>query len=676
MKSRAELLEERKQHLIMQEEMEKMSNKGLKGVGKDIWKGAKNVYPALAEMFSNLPGETIGAYRQSKKDPLRLYKNIIGGGMQGLHGLASTPGNIRDYLVEKELSPSDSPSFRLPEEYFPKEFNANEAVGIEGHQRGDALLQGLASSAPYIAGGELGALGGLARTGARAGSQAAYGAGLNQNPVTAALMVPGMELPLRGAGAALNAARPRHSLRGNLPPAQIEANARAAEGTNTDLGSIVGSPILKQVFENMSTKWPGGGGENILANQAAQVEERAENLLNESGANLPPGERNAQLKTALETAYETQRQRKNELYEPVNQIAEEEGFSLVLPTFRNRVQQQMRSILRSPLLQHDADFRAALGKLAGLEDPEIAVESAILGQNGLPIISEIIRPSILETNMTAGKLHEEGTRLKNNKNASAHDRAIGNLYLDLANRARNDIRAELEARGSPELQEAYETATENYRENFSQFLDQDIYRLAQPEVEAETIINDIIKPGAQKDKFLRIEKIQNALPPEQRNILGNAWLRNAIDKEGSLNPKQFSQMINKLGPRQFEALFPDPNYRQQLLDYGRLRGMNEKALSRLANPSTGQQLAVPAMIMGQVSAVANNLSNGNYLQALGWALGPQVGSRLANRLLTDPNYRNMVLEGLQQPPRPNPMQNQNSMAALLSGQAQQYEGDE
>lgn len=642
---RRQLLERKRELLLQEQERAKKPAVGLRGVGKDIYKGAANIYPALAEMIQSLPSELMGAGKQLFTDPERTGQNVIGGAALGLHGALSTPGNIRDYLVGKELVSPESPSFRLPESWMPKEFDPNEATGMQGHQPGDEFLQGIGSYLPYAPLGEAGALGPMARMGTRSGTQSLHAVGQNQNPVTAAGMVPNLELPLHLA----NAARPSRLFRGNLPAEELQANMRAAEGTQTGLGDVIGSPTLKQLFENVTTKWPGSGADELLGNMARQVENRAENLLERSGEGLAPGERNAQLKGALETAYENQRNQKNALYEPVNELAQQEAFTLELPSFRDRARQQLDEIATSPLMRYDLDFRNLFNRLSGLE------QGATRG------------PSILEANMLADKLYNEGQKLLGSPTGA--DRHIGGLYQNLAERTRNDIRNELRTNGSPELRAAYDEATRNYRENFSQFLDKDLYRLTRPDIEAESIINDVIKPGKQGDKFSRIEKIQNALPPEQRNILGNAWLRNALDKEGTLNAKQFAQLINKLGPRQFEALFPDPQYRQQLLDYGRLRGMNEKALSRMANPNTGQQLAAPMMIGSQIGGVSAAIAAGNPFAALGYGLGPQVGSRIANHFLTNPATRNNFINQMLENELNQGNQRRNILPSLLAAQA-------
>lgn len=79
-------------------------------------------------------------------EPNRAMRNMGAGLAQLGHGVLSAPGNIRDYLVQKELASKEAPSMRLPEEILPKEFNYPEAMGVQGHQPGDALLQSIASN--------------------------------------------------------------------------------------------------------------------------------------------------------------------------------------------------------------------------------------------------------------------------------------------------------------------------------------------------------------------------------------------------------------------------------------------------------------------------------------------------------------------------------------------------
>lgn len=626
-----------------------ISKKGMEGIFEDIKSGVKQVPSALKSMVSELPSEIYGAATH----PNRIPQNLLAGLAQGGAGLLNTPANIRDYLVEKDLASQESPSFRLPQSILPQQFDYAKGLGLGAQAPGDALIQSLGAAAPYIAGGEAGTLGTAARMGARAGTQAAFATGQNENPITAGLMVPAIELPLRGAPALYEAARPTNLFRGNLSTEELAANLRAAQGTNTDLGNIIGSPTLKQIFENLSTKWPGSGADELLGRMANQVENKGQDLLKTSGKDIPPGDRNRILKDTIEQAYENQRKIKDELYHPVDEAALSEGFKLELPSLEKFSKEFGATINKSALMKNDPALKSIFNDLSKYKTATKQTQHKTIGPNALLSEPEIIYPSLVEAKSLANRLQNEAT--SHYKSSNPADHFIAGKYQKAANAIRDDIKNQISTKGSDNLKELYKKAEKNYAENYSQFLDKDIYKWTRPDVNAETIINDIIQPGKQNDKFTRIEKIQNILPENMKNIFGDAWLRNAIDKEGQLNPKQLSQMINKLGPRQFEALFPDPQFRQQLLDYGRLRGMNEKALSRMANPMTGASLGAPGMIGAQIAGVVDALNQGNYPLAAIYALGPQIGSNLINKLLTNPATRErfiyQMLENETRPPR-------------------------
>lgn len=576
---------------------------GFKGVGQDLLSLIKNTPGFMNQLATNVRTGTPGQVKGAFKNPERLPASIMSGIAQTGEFIPSIPPMIADYLAKKELV---SPEFAQGVIRPPK-MNFQEYFGNEGEMPGDVLGNLMGG---FIGGGPMGVEAGIpaARTATQLGKKAASQA----NPV--------------------------NFMRGPLSKEELIKNLMAAQGTNTPLGEIIDSPLLKGLFENFSSKTPLGGGDTITGKILNQVQERAESLLEQSGKGLTSQPIREQLKGALENAYNVQRKVKNDLYTPVNQLAEKENFSLNLPSFREKAKEQIKNILNSPLISHDNDFMNAVAKLAGFDPAEINVESIILGKNAKPLISETIKPSIAEVEMTASKLYNEGQALIK-RNANASDRAIGNLYLDLAKRANDDIKAELKSRGSPELNDAYHKATENYRENYSQFLDKDVYKFVLDDSNFDTIVDDIIKPGKTSDKFTRLQKIQNILPGNQKNLLGNAWLRRSLDKEGNLNAKQFAQLIDKLGPEQFEALFPDPVYRQQLLDYGRLRGMNEKSLSRMANPNTGQTLNLPAQLAGQAATVAGLYSSGHPILGTAAIFAPQLAAKGVNKVLTSPKVR-------------------------------------
>ena len=638
--SRLDQLKRRRQELqaqnMMEPEEERQSTKGWGAVGRDVKESVKNVYPELLEMVKNLPGQAYGASKQLLTDPARFGKNIGAGLGEGGHGLLSTPGNIRDYLSERGIVSEESPSFRLSEKVLPKEYNYPKGVGIEGEESGDELIRALSGSAPYVAAGEMGAFGTLGRMGTRSLAQGSYQAGQNQNPLTAALMVPGAEVPIRGALSARNL-KPTNLFRGHLDPQELLSNVEAAEGTNTPLGRIIGSPSLSHAFENATKDVPFAGGEQILSDVAGQVEGRGESIMGQLGKKVGSQDPNELVKSLMDKAYKEQTKIKNDLYRPVSELAKSENFQVELPTFTILARNTSKFIEDSPLLKTDPAFRSAYNKMLGYVDPVIEIESKILGENKKPLISKTIRPSIAESKMVANRLESEGRR--NLRSPLDSDRATGNLYINLAESLKNDINEGINTRGSPELKKAYRTAETNYSKNFSPFLDKEIYKYLGPEKDAQTIVNEIIKPGT-TDKYKEIQKVQKLLPKDQQNTLGFSYLSKAFDKEGKLNPKQLAQQVNRLGPRQFKALFPDETIRKQIINYGKLRGMNEEALSAMANPKTGWRNK--KLLQG----IAAGVVLGHTDPLIGALIGAAVvgGSKYFNHLVTSEKFRQNFVE--------------------------------
>lgn len=137
-------------------------SKGWGGVASDALNKAMEMAANLPGALMGLPGEAYGAGKQVFNDPRRAMQNL-GGGFGNLgHGVLSALGNIRDYLEKKDIVPHNARSFRLPESVLPKEYNYAEALGAEGKQPGDAVLQGLPIMAALAAASELG---GLAKAG-------------------------------------------------------------------------------------------------------------------------------------------------------------------------------------------------------------------------------------------------------------------------------------------------------------------------------------------------------------------------------------------------------------------------------------------------------------------------------------------------------------------------------
>lgn len=136
-----ELNAQRNKQLGIGEENEE--EKGFGGILSDVRNKLVSGALGLPETIANAPAELYGAGKQIVSDPLRAAQNIGGGFGELGHSILSAPGNIRDYLQQKDLISNETPSFRLPESILPKDFNYSEALGVEGHEPGDELLQGI-----------------------------------------------------------------------------------------------------------------------------------------------------------------------------------------------------------------------------------------------------------------------------------------------------------------------------------------------------------------------------------------------------------------------------------------------------------------------------------------------------------------------------------------------------
>lgn len=123
-------------------------SKGWGGVASDAMSKTLQAAFSIPRTLMHLPGEVIGMANQILTDPKRYTQNSIGGLGQYGHALLSSLGEMRDYAERKGIS-HGSMSWRLPESILPREFNYQEALGRQGHQRGDELI----SSVPSMIGG-------------------------------------------------------------------------------------------------------------------------------------------------------------------------------------------------------------------------------------------------------------------------------------------------------------------------------------------------------------------------------------------------------------------------------------------------------------------------------------------------------------------------------------------
>jgi hypothetical protein len=602
---------------------------GFSGILSDIGKSVSSAPGAIVESFKQLPRQFRESLSQVRHDPLRALENIGAGIGEAAKGMYNAPLNVAEYLGEKEI-----PYFKEIEPLIKKMQVGDTGLEktILGEERpGDELLQAFSSFFPYAKLGGAGkGLKGIAR---RAGATSAYAAGQKEDPIIASLMGLAGEGLAKGAKGYKSLA-PSRMFRGELTPEQLESNLRASEGTKTPLGSVLQEPRLKSLFENITSQIPFSGAKNILGEVKKEVEDRGENLIKKLEPEGIEGDTNELVKTFLDTAYKENKIKKNQLYNKRNELAEKEKHNLDLSNFNKLASEASKSIEESPLLQNDPDFRRAYNKLLGFKETSLEEKSPILNISGKPIISKSKSPSISDATLTVNTLYDEGEKLK--ASPLPKDRSLGDLFKNMSKTLRNDIESSIEKTGSEELKSSHKEAKENYKKNFSQFLDKNVYKHLSNEKEPQKIVHEIIKPGAKQDQYKDIEKINKLLPEDQKNLLGYTYLKGAENKSGEIDPKKLASLVNSLGNRQFKALFPDTKTRQEILDYGKLRGMNEEALNILHNPKTGFR-NLQSLMTGAQGAL---LGTGNPFIAA----APTAFSYAMNKALTSPKLRESLVK--------------------------------
>lgn len=587
-------------------------------IGQDIKQGISQVPSDLMNFARQLPGELYGAGKQALTEPKRALQNISGGFGDLGHGILGTPGNIRDYLVNRGIAGENSPSFRLPESILPKDFNYAEALGREGQQPGDVLLGSLPAAAAFGPAGELGELGALARAGTRAASAGTYAAGQNENPLTAALM----QGVLGGGAKAISKIpnlAPSKLLRGALSPEELARNLEVTEGTNTNLGQVIGSPTLSKFYENILPGIIGSGAEDTMLNTAKGITDRATKLvdnLHQEGAN--PADYGIKIQDALKDASKEVQKTKREKFGVVNKLAEEHGITTPRTGFRDAARDALKQIKSDEDL---ASFRDS-SDMKLLQD----IANRKKGNHSL----------------------KESDYLRSELGERAHDAYIkgdtpkSNLFKRMKEALDEDIKSAIDQSPNQELKNARDEAMDYYRKEVVPFEDRDIVRFTRKGGDPDLILQNFVRAG-RSDRATLLNKLTRSLdrqPESTPNLLSSAYLSQAIDDTGNVNPLKLRTLYNKLGQKQRKALFADEELHNEVKNLVDLTGKNAEAFSLMANPKTGAR---------NTSILANLMTGGlgGTVAGIPGVLGATALSGLtgrgATKLLTSPKVRKKLV---------------------------------
>ena len=631
-------------------------HKGFTGIKNDIVSGIENVPSEALQSIGQLPGAIVGGAKALATSPVRSLVNLGTGELNTIRGGLNLPSMFAQYLQKKNIN---FPGQQTIENAQVPDIAANAKAYLGPQQGGDQFWQGVGGFLPAAGiGAEAKGLSGV--------MQRALGASLpsiaqGQNPLTAAA-VSALGEGLGKVGTKIKstakaAQNPATLFGSNLAPNKVWENYNDAAGTNTDLGSIIGSPTLRALHQNILPAIPFSGSGKSMAITKGQVEDLGSQLVQQlkptEGAINNPNEFAHDL---LMSAFENQRNIKNNLYAKENILADAENHQLDLSNFQNDVKKNKSALADTALLKNDPAFRGVLSRLGGLEIPEeSAVQSPILNAQGKNIVTPVAtKPvSLLEANLVKSGLYDQGNKLL--QSILPADHVVGNMLLKLQDSLRNDINSSIKNTGSQALQDAHADATSNYEENYAPFLDKDMYKYISGKKDPQSMIQEIINPSTKFDKAKNIKNFQSLLPEEQRGMLGYGYLSKALDDDNNINPTELKKLIGKLGKEQLSALFPSEDLRSQVDQYSNLAKMNEEPLNVFNNPKTGaRNTALIADVgMGALGAHASGL-----ISALAHMGGVSLAAKAANNLLTSEPIREAVVKSI--------MKNSNRAPKALS----------
>jgi hypothetical protein len=422
---------------------------------------------------------------------------------------------------------------------------------------------------------------------------------------------------------ALEKARPANFLRGKLSPEELAKNLRAAGQTSTDLGGVLDSPTLKKRYENIITKLPFSNAEDVRTGVKQDIYNQGNELLGEMLGNENPENITDTIHKKLIKQFESHQRAKNQLYDKADQIADkDENYQLEPENFAAKARDYTSAIESMNFMQYEPDIQKIFNKASNYKNPvkETQKISPILDASGNAIKGDIEKqyPTLKEMNILRGRLSHYAK--KAGQSPDPAQRNMANVYNDLSSSLKQDIDRSIEESGNEDLETAYQEAQENYKKNFSPFLDKQIYKFIGGPGESDLITQSFVKTGKSADRANLTSKLAKALGPKAP-LLSYSYFSRALDNEGKLNPSDLSRLISNLGPRQFKALVPDEAMRTKLQDYKRLYKMNSGAVNNMANPDTGQKY-LELGILHALGALSG--AGGDIFQVPSLALRPQV----------------------------------------------------
>jgi hypothetical protein len=224
----------------------------------------------------------------------------------------------------------------------------------------------------------------------------------------------------------------------------------------------------------------------------------------------------------------------------------------------------------------------------------------------------------------------------------------GRVLGSLGRTLKEEMRESISNSGHEGLKTEFTRAEENYKKNFSPFLDRDIHKFTEGGKSSDDLVQSFIKTGRSSDKSQQLSKLMDRLTPEQQDHLRAAYFSRAMDgSEGNrqINPNKLATLWsgNNLGIKQKQALIPSKSQRRQLDDFAKRTKMNSHALDIMHNPKTGQtnldsmRNLTDALYAGAGGAI------GGIPGAVAGTILPLIGARAQANALTSPAVRQQLI---------------------------------
>lgn len=588
---------------------------GWEGVVQDIGEGVSGIPSTLGALITELPGQAASSVGQIATDPGRAATNLGAGFLEGLKGLVNVPSNIAGYLGSRDIGQGAVQ-------------NAIQGLhigdtGLEQRvfgapQPGDELLRGLTSFLGGGGGVGLAAKGirGLAK---RAGGNALYAAGQEQNPVEAMLLGLGGEGLGKGLQKVSNSSPFTPS--SPLTNEELAKSLALTRGTETGLGDVLENPFLKKTLENRLPDIPFSGATQAMQRTAQEVTNRGQNIMKQLGAGADTSNAGQSLKEALSKADREVRGTKTQKFNQLNSAAEKEGVTTDRAGLRKVARDLQADIHADKDLSHvtDPKLKSLVDKLSeGKKAEEFSIKN-----------TDLLRAKL-------GDLAAESFDKGNN--------GLGMFYTRLREAADKDIQRSVEKSGSPQLKKLHNDAFDYYKNKFLEFEDPNIRKFTFGNGDPDLLVSHFLRKSIGNDRSNLLNKLTSKLTPKERDLMAHRYFSTAVT-DGELNPMKFKTLYKALGEKQKENLFGKQKV-QQLNNYIDLVQKNTDPLTIMFNPKTGARNTGSLPWLTSASGLGAALMTGEPLTGLAVAGAPIVAGRPLTKYLTNEARREKVVNDI------------------------------